>query len=138
MTMTATALPDRQVRIQALREAAAAASQAEPTNDLLSIASAVRRFAAEHPDLYDATIPSTHGADPELQAAGQAYLGIFVAALQSRGLQSDEIIHGVRSVLAAIHGFVMLGRGGAFGMPIGVDASFEWLIGHLSAALDAS
>jgi hypothetical protein len=138
MTMTASAIPDREVRIRALQEVAAVARQVEDPDDLVAIASAVRHFAAEHPGLYDATIPSTHGADPELNAAGQAYLGIFVAALQSRGLQSDEIIHGVRSVLAAIHGFVMLGRGGAFGMPIGVDASFEWLIDHLSESLEAA
>jgi AcrR family transcriptional regulator len=130
----------REMRLRALLEigalAHAAADQHGGTTKLLAIASAVRHFAATHPGLYDATIASTHGTDPELQAAGQQYLGVFVDALSSYRLEQVEVIHSVRSVLSAIHGFVMLGRGGAFGMPIGVDESFAWLISHLSAAFE--
>jgi AcrR family transcriptional regulator len=129
----------RAVRLHALIAVGALARAAADQNgapNLLAIASAVREFAATHPGLYDATIESTHGTDAELQFAGQQYLGVFVDALSVYHLEQVEVIHSVRSVLSAIHGFVMLGRGGAFGMPIGIDDSFAWLLTHLAQSFD--
>ncbi len=52
------------------------------------------------------------------------------------GFEGIEGVHAVRGLFATIHGFIMLEQAGHFGMPIGIDESYEWLIKHYVTALN--
>lgn len=47
----------------------------------------------------------------------------------------DELVHTVRTVRSAVHGFVTLELGGGFGLPQDIDESFEHLVRTLVTGL---
>ena len=59
----------------------------------------------------------------------------MIAVLRGYGLEGDDVIHGVRIVRAALHGFVALEAGGGFGMPLSVDDTFARLVTALDRGL---
>jgi hypothetical protein len=71
----------------------------------------------------------------ENQAAGAAVLGVILAALGGYELEGDDTIHAVRAIRSALHGFVVLEREGAFGIPLSVDVSYATLVEMIDAGL---
>ena len=51
---------------------------------------------------------------------------------------TGEVIHAVRAVRAALHGFVALEALGGFGLPVDREASFDRLVAALAAGLRAA
>jgi AcrR family transcriptional regulator len=131
----------RQLQLRGLREMTALAGRAavgRAGNDaVLAAALALRDFARRHPGLYAASLPSTNAADPELNAAGEEFVGIFFDVVRQYDLEGAEAVHAVRGLFSAIHGFIMLARAGTFGMPIDTGESFRWLIETYVASLDS-
>jgi AcrR family transcriptional regulator len=134
-------LPDlrRRLQLRGLEEMAARAGRAAVgragKDAVLAAAAALRRFAHEHPGLYAASLPSTNTAGPELNAAGERFVGIFFDVVRDYGLEGTEAVHAVRGLFSTIHGFITLDRAGTFGMPVDADESFRWLVENYVAFL---
>ena len=65
-------------------------------------------------------------------AAMAAVLGTRSATPPTK---DDELVHRVRTVRSAVHGFVSLELSGGFGLPQDIDESFEHLISTLVTGL---
>ena len=130
-----------QLQLRGLQEMASrtirAAVGRAGSDAVMAGAMAVRQFAHEHPGLYAASLPSTTPALPDLNAAGEEFVGIFFDLMRQYGLEGKEAVHAVRGLFSTIHGFIMLERAGTFGMPIDTDESFAWLVQNYVASLDA-
>lgn len=102
---------------------------------LQSVANAYRQFAKDEPGLYPLTLRSTEDGDVEMQAAGRELMEIVVVALRGYHLQGDAVIHAVRAVRSALHGFVSLEIAGGFMLPVDLDESFGRLLVMLHCGL---
>ncbi len=111
------------------------------TGALLATGHAYRHYAREHPGHYAAGLrapgPGDSGdsGDPdraEVVRMAARLTDLMLAVVGGYGLGDDDAVHAVRSVRAALHGFVALERAEGFGLPQDVDTSFE----HLLATLD--
>ena len=90
-----------------------------------ALAIAIRAYALAHPGRYRAV----QGA--ETAALGPASSGpvdLVARAVRELGLPPNRWVDQVRTVRAAVHGFVELELGGGFGLPEDVDASFGYLV----------
>jgi AcrR family transcriptional regulator len=103
---------------------------------LVALADAYRRFAAEHPGTYALAqqAPLFDGDRAHVDAANRS-IDVIAAALAGYGVPADDTIDAIRTVRAALHGFVDLERRGGFGLPDSVDRSFGVLVAALDAAL---
>ncbi|BDI21420.1 TetR/AcrR family transcriptional regulator [Herbiconiux sp. L3-i23] len=99
---------------------------------LEALAAAYRRFALEHPGTYP--LSQRHRDSQRWTTSAAAALAAVIDALRAYGVTGDDVDR-IRFVRAALHGFVDLERGGGFGMPASVDASFAVLVGSLDATL---
>ena len=98
---------------------------------LAAIAAAYRAYAKEHPGTY-AALQRVDTADND---GARRVVGVLLAVLRGYGLQGDEGIHAVRTVRAALHGFVTLEMGAGFGIPLDLDDSFTRLVAVLDRGL---
>lgn len=97
---------------------------------IAALATAYRGYARDHPGVYPLTQVARPG-DPEYAALGQRATEPVQAVL---GRAATEVIHRVRTIRSALHGFVLLEQHGGFGLDVDVDDSFEHLVRTLSAA----
>lgn len=108
---------------------AAAASETTSARQVRAIAVAYRKFAIEHTGLYQALLPAPKpGEDDELYQAMAQPILVVMAAVAGNGtgsLEDEEAIHNIRALRSLIHGFVDLEVNGGFGLPVGIDQSFE-------------
>jgi AcrR family transcriptional regulator len=131
----------RKLQIRGLREMAtkiALACVGRAGDDaVIAAAMAAREYAQEHPGVYLTTQPAVQSEEnPELEAAAEQFVSIFFDTVRQYGFEGIEAVHAVRGLFATIHGFIMLEQAGHFGMPIGIDESFNWLIQHYVASLN--
>jgi len=117
----------------AIRDAAVGRSGAEA---LGAVAHAYRAYAQEHPGRYASTIRAPTPDDPELVAAGMRAVEVIVAVLGAWGFTGDEVLHRVRIVRSALHGFASIEAEGGFGLPLSLDESFELMVQTLVAGLE--
>lgn len=111
---------------------------------LRAVAEAYRAFAREHPGLYSLTLRAV-GHQPEAardaaaaDAAGARLIGIVLSVLRGYGIEGDDALHATRALRSSLHGFVALEAGGAFGLPLDLDESFERLVAMHDAVLAGS
>ena len=135
-------LPDlrRQLQIRGLREMGAKVARAcvgrAGDDAVIAAANATREYAHEHPGVYRTTQPAVQEENnPELEEAASQFVSIFFDIVRYYGFEGIEAVHAVRALFATIHGFIMLEQAGHFGMPIGIDESYDWLIAHYVASL---
>jgi AcrR family transcriptional regulator len=102
---------------------------------LAATASAYRAYARAHPGLYAASVAAPAPDDEEHQAAARDSVDVVYAVLRGWELEGDDAVHAARAFRSAVHGFVALEAGGGFGIPVDVDASFEWLVATLAGGL---
>jgi AcrR family transcriptional regulator len=95
---------------------------------------AYRQYVVEHPNRY-AAIPQAPPPDPELAAAAGRLLDVLFAVLRGYGLEGAAAIHATRCLRATAHGFASLQAAGGFQRPEDLDASYEHLIGMLTAGI---
>jgi AcrR family transcriptional regulator len=95
-----------------------------------------RAWALEHPGRYAAVQRAPAVDDPDDQVASAAVVQIIADVLVAYGLHDDDAIDAIRVFRSALHGFVSLETGGAFGLPVEIDRSFDRLVDGLIAALD--
>lgn len=104
---------------------------------LKSMATAIRRYALDHPELY-ALSARARPDDPEFDAASWSAVEPLLVILEGYDIAGEEAIHAARALRAAIHGFVSLEIAGGFALDVAVDESFDWLVDRFAATLGAS
>ena len=116
-----------------MRDAAVGRSGADA---LRSLARAYRAYALAHPGRYASTVRAPSPGDAELAGAGVRAVEVLVAVLGAWGFTGDEVLHRVRVVRSALHGFIAIEAEGGFGLPLSLDESFELLLATLVAGLE--
>ncbi len=114
----------------ALATAAAGRARGEA---LRSVGRAYREWALAHPGRYAALQFRQIRDDP----AAVRVVGIVLAVLEGYGLSGDDGIHAARTVRSALHGFISLEAGDGFGIPLGIEDSFERLLDVLDRGLES-
>lgn len=102
---------------------------------LAATAHCYRSFAQAHPGAYAASVRAAAPGDAEHEEAGRAAVQVLSAVLRAWHLEDAEMLHAVRVIRSALHGFVSLEAGGGFALPPDLDRSFERLIATLAAGL---
>ncbi|MGC5019825.1 TetR/AcrR family transcriptional regulator [Micromonospora sp. DT47] len=101
---------------------------------LRAVAGAWRGYARRHPGRYPAAQQVPDPADPEHVAAGRRALDAVYAILRGYGLAGDDAVDAARMFRSAVHGFVTLEAAGGFGLPRGLDRSFDQMVAALDTA----
>ncbi len=73
--------------------------------------------------------------DPAVAAAGGRLVEIAYAVVRGFGLSEEEQVDAVRTLRAAVNGFIGLEQGGGFQIARDLDTSFEFLIRVLTDGL---
>lgn len=109
-----------------LDEFTEAAEGKDGMDALRAIAAADRRFALDHPGLYESFLPAPKpGEDDELYDAMAEPVFYVAHVLLDMGIPQEEAIHLIRALRALLHGFLDLEAKAGFGMPVEIDASFD-------------
>lgn len=102
---------------------------------LMAVADAYLAFAAEHPGLYELTLkspggeePDTRGTKAEQRELASHIVNKLLSLMGSLGLGEEEGIHAVRGFRSLLHGFASIGQKGGFGMPIELMASIQFVM----------
>jgi len=103
---------------------------------LRSVARAYRAYALEHPGRYAATIRAPTPDDAELVAASLRAVEVIIAVLRAWGFTGNEVLHRVRVIRSALHGFITIEAEGGFGLALSLDESFEMMLQTLVAGLE--
>lgn len=135
----------RDLAVLGVRELTSALSRAAVgragRDALHAIADAYRDYATAHPGVAAASVRAPNRGDAEHLAAGDAVLAILFAVLfavlAGYGVTGDDAIDAIRSLRAAMHGFVTREAAGGFSLPQSMDASYRRLIDSLDTAFHA-
>ncbi len=95
---------------------------------LMAMARVFREWVKAHPGRYQAGQRAPDPGDTEYQAAAAGVIEIFGSVLSAFDLSGDDAIDAIRSLRAAMHGFVSLELLGGFAIPLDIDRSYERLI----------
>ncbi|MEH0842700.1 WHG domain-containing protein [Micromonospora sp. CPCC 205711] len=101
---------------------------------LRAVADAWRGYAGRHPGRYPAAQQVPDPDDPAHVEAGRLALDAVYAILRGYGLTGDDAVDAARTFRSAVHGFVTLEASGGFGLPRGMDRSFDQLVAALDTA----
>ena len=116
----------------ALRRAATGRAGADAIG---AVAAAQRSYALAHPGRYAATVTAPADGDTEHERAAADAVDVLAAVLGGSGLEDDELIHAVRALRSAVHGFAALEAAGGFGLAVDRDESFARLIDALAKGI---
>ncbi len=78
---------------------------------------------------------SVAAPDAEVAEAGARAVAVAFALLEGAGITGEGAVHATRCLRAAVHGFVLLEISGGFGLAESTDASFDRLVGMLTAGI---
>lgn len=85
-----------------------------------------RLLASRYPYRH-ALIERTSYDDPAFAAASERLVNVAYAVVRGFGLEDEDLVHAVRTVRAAVTGFVSLEQGLGYRAPTDTDASFAYL-----------
>jgi AcrR family transcriptional regulator len=88
---------------------------------------AYRAYVTEHPKRYGA-MPMDPLHDELQKAAGMKLMEVMLATLRSYGLEGSDAIHATRRLRVIVHGFASIESGGGFGLPEGLDDTYDQLV----------
>ena len=113
----------------------------EGADALRSLARADRRFAQEHPGLYQSFLPAPRpGEDDEVYDAMAEPVYLIAHVLLDMGIPQSEAVHLIRALRSLIHGFLDLEAKRGFGLPVEIEESYsaavELIITGIEAAAD--
>ncbi len=119
-----------------------AAAEPDVRAALRRTADALRGYATAHPGRYllAQVAPGVgDGSGPLAEANREAVRAVATALAPLLGeLTGADLVHEIRVVRAALHGFVLLELQGGFAMPEDVDASYDRLLAVLETGLSAT
>jgi AcrR family transcriptional regulator len=108
---------------------AAVSAVDDPREQLRALAFGVRRWAKDNAGLYalmDRVKPDNEA--PDAKPVLQELLGLFRRPLEQLGVPDGELVHAMRSLRSAVHGFVLLEASGQFQLADDPEESFAWLV----------
>jgi AcrR family transcriptional regulator len=100
-----------------------------------AVAQAQRAYALEHPGRYAATVAAPLPGDAAHAAAAADAVDVLTSVLSGAGLEGDDVIHAVRALRSAVHGFASLEANGGFGLAVDRDVSFRRLVDALARGI---
>ena len=115
-----------------LRRATVGKSQDEA---IRSLAFEMRKFAHQHPALYESTVITAVGDSKEIGEAAEEVLKTLNAILAGYAITGKEAIHAARYLRSLLHGFVSLERARGFGINVDLEESYHRLVGILAQDL---
>lgn len=104
----------------------------DPREQLRTLGAAIRRWAKDNGGLY--TLMSRVEPDnehPEFAPVLRSMLDLFARPLGQLGVTGPDTIHAIRSLRAAVHGFVLLESSGQFKLSEDPEQSYRWLVDAL-------
>ena len=106
---------------------------------LTALLTTIRSFATTYPGRYNAANGTRiTGPDDPLLAAGTRVVDSIAAALRGYGIAGDQMVHAIRTIRSAIHGFAQRAQGAGFQWSEDPDDTFAWLIQFVDQGLRAS
>jgi AcrR family transcriptional regulator len=100
-----------------------------------AVAAAQRSYALAHPGRYATTVTAPAAGDSEHELAAADAVDVLAAVLGGSGLEDDELIHAVRALRSAVHGFAAIEGAGGFGLAVDRDESFARLVDALAKGI---
>lgn len=97
-----------------------------------ALMTAWRDYVLAHPHRYAAL---GQAPEPRVAEAGERLIGIMLATLRAYDLDDTAVIHAVRCLRAAVHGFAVLEAERAFQRPEKLDETYDMLIRMVVAGL---
>jgi hypothetical protein len=97
---------------------------------------AYRSYAHRHPGGYTAIQRAPEPSDPEAHAAFARPVEVIAAILRGFDIPPGRMIHTIRALRSAVHGFVDLEAQGGFRMPENIDESYDVLVEGFVRALE--
>jgi AcrR family transcriptional regulator len=88
---------------------------------------AYRAYVNEHPKRY-AAMPMDPLHDELQRAAGMKLMEIQLATLRGYGIEGSAAIHATRRLRVIVHGFASIESSGGFGLPEGLDDTYDQLV----------
>ncbi|MCX2949381.1 TetR/AcrR family transcriptional regulator [Lentzea sp. NEAU-D7] len=88
---------------------------------------AFRAYVQEHPKRY-AAAPMDPLHDELQRAAGLKFMELVLATLRSYGLEGSDAVHATRRLRVIVHGFASIEASGGFGLPEGLDDTYDQLV----------
>jgi AcrR family transcriptional regulator len=116
----------------ALRRAATGRAGADA---IAAVAQAQRDYALAHPARYAATVAAPAPGDTAHEEAAADAVDVLTSVLTGSGLEGDDLIHAVRALRSAVHGFAAIEASGGFGLDVDRDVSFQRLIDAFARGL---
>jgi AcrR family transcriptional regulator len=104
---------------------------------LVAMARAFRKWVKDHPGRYQAGQRAPDPGDTAYEAAATEVIELFSSVLSAFELSGDDAIDAIRSLRAAMHGFVSLELLGGFAIPIDIDRSYERLVSAVIGSFSA-
>ncbi|MDV2991428.1 MAG: hypothetical protein N4J56_001082 [Chroococcidiopsis sp. SAG 2025] len=112
------------------------AESKDPQTSLKGVGRAMRGFARQNPALYTVvTSTQIELSDPDFMPIVQTVISFYTVILEPLGFSQDEIVHAVRMLHAAFHGFIEAEKAGLFLLPQSQDESYEWMMNKLIQVL---
>ncbi len=111
---------------------------ADAREQLTALALATREWAGANPHLYAlmSRVPPRN-EDPEFRPQLVDMLDLFGQPLARLGQDRGEQLHAIRSLRAAIQGFLLLENSGQFALATDSGESFRWMVRTLLEGLSA-
>ncbi len=94
---------------------------------VVALMHAYRAYVSESPKRYSA-MPMDPLHDPLQQAAGLKLMEVMLATLREYGLEGSAAIHATRRLRVIVHGFAHIESTGGFGLPEGLDDTYDQLV----------
>lgn len=88
---------------------------------------AYRAYVKERPKRY-AAMPMDPLHDELQREAGLKLMEVMLATLRGYGLEGSDAIHATRRLRVIVHGFASLEANGGFGLPEGLDDTYDQLV----------
>ena len=88
---------------------------------------AYRAYVKERPKRYGA-MPMDPLHDELQKGAGLKLMEVMLATLRGYGLEGSDAIHATRRLRVIVHGFASIESNGGFGLPEGLDDTYDQLV----------
>jgi AcrR family transcriptional regulator len=88
---------------------------------------AYRAYVQRYPKRYTA-MPMDPLHDELQRTAGLKLIEVMLATLRGYGLEGSDAIHATRRLRVIVHGFASIEAGGGFGLPEGLDDTYDQLV----------
>jgi AcrR family transcriptional regulator len=106
---------------------------------LAALFSTFGRYVTAHPGRYAATVGArADGPDDPLLTASNRFIDSISAALRGYGIAEADLVHAIRTIRSAVHGFALLQQADGFQWNTSPEDTFAWMTEFFDRGLRAS